>query len=60
MLRGTGDERPMLAHIESGYDRSVAAHRGAMTAVHRGGDYKPLSSFWISSRSNFWTLLLAT
>ena len=50
----------MLASLDPGYDRTVAAHRGAMTAGHRDGDYTPISSFPISSWSIFCTLLLAT
>ena len=60
VFRGAWDERPMLASLDPGYDRTVAAHRGAMTAGHRGGDYTPISSFPISSWSIFCTLLLAT
>src|SRR5690348_7519312 len=39
VLRGAREERPMLAPIDPGYERTVAAHRGARTVDHRGGSY---------------------
>jgi hypothetical protein len=60
VFRVTWDEGPRLASLGPDDDRTVASNQDAMTEGHRGGDYMPISSFPISSRSIFRTLLLAT
>jgi hypothetical protein len=60
VFRGIWDRRPMLTSFDPGYGRSVAAHRGTLTAGHLGPVYTPVSSFAISSWSILSTLLLAT